>query len=280
MCRYVIGLELCVASFTVGMHIRQLAMGFRDLPELPAARELNGQPEDTRTFTDSMVGRRPRLSHSPSTVILLSTSGAIIIGAVSCLIYLAVVRGSSIWVKWLSLSLLFAPFGVFARNGFDAALNPSANPNGSCRPRFFYVGTLAANVLACALVAVIGVWQETHGDINFRILMLSGEGSKKDVSGNVFAVVVAGALETGFCGCLSTASSLAGEIWKLLLVPTWHHQTLGGQSFGNNYKPKKSELGQTRFPKEAYKYAASTVSLSLGVGLGLLGGLRNAKPSW
>lgn len=110
--------------------------------------------------------------------------------------------GSRYWC----LSLTFAPFGVFLRYWCSRLLNPHYWPHR------FLLGTFVANILATMVLAVLALVQ-------------NGVDTSSVTSGTtvVTAIVahpgltcdVVKALADGFCGCLSTVSTMVSELFAI-----------------------------------------------------------------
>ena len=158
--------------------------------------------------------------------------------------------------RWIGPSLLLVPLGVAARAKLGAKLNPKRPP--------YFLGTLAGNLTAVALVAFTKAWAAAHpvGDNDDG----GGGGGSDDDSGEETARLVLAALGTGFAGCLSTASTLASEV-RVLITPL--------PDEGKN-RDDKVKAPPPLFPSGAYKYAGATAASSVALALAIYAPLRDA----
>ncbi|ODV87145.1 hypothetical protein CANARDRAFT_190540, partial [[Candida] arabinofermentans NRRL YB-2248] len=100
------------------------------------------------------------------------------------------------WKQDWSFMLLFGPFGCFLRYWLSRFNSKS----------WFPIGTFAANIIGCALIAILSI-------------LLFGQDSSGNmlVTGKLNIDVLHG-LITGFCGSLTTISTLVHELYWLKIV--------------------------------------------------------------
>ena len=186
---------------------------------------------------------------------------AILVTAVAAALFLVVARpdgtnaADGFRSRWIGLSLLLAPLGVAARAKLGAKLNPKRPP--------YFLGTLAGNLAAVALVAFAKAWAAAHPVDDDDD---SGGGSSSDDSSEETARLVLAALGTGFAGCLSTASTLASEV-RVLITPL---PDKGRDRDDTDKSPPPL------FLSGAYKYAGATAASSVALALAIYAPLRDA----
>lgn len=182
---YLLGLELAYVSFQVGI---DSAQGFAALVEkVQSERERGGRPRWLAPKPEHLNRRWASL------VLFFPLSVALMIAAAI---------GTSLDVKvigrrYLWLALATAPFGTLVRY-FLSRLNG----RGLGQRRYLQwlpIGTLATNTLASMLEAVLSVTNLAATNSNSTLII--------------------GALQLGFCGCMSTVSTLVNEMSALHAQP-------------------------------------------------------------
>lgn len=127
--------------------------------------------------------------------IICITGGA---GYIACVI-LTIVEPS--WRYW-TFSLLFAPWGVFARFWISRFLNPISSK--------FMVGTFTLNFLAVIILSIMILLQ--YGTSVKSSVAVAYVGSSSRLITTILQCQVVRAVGDGFCGCLSTVSTLINEL--------------------------------------------------------------------
>lgn len=178
-CGYIIGSELAYVSFQVGI---DSAKGFAVLVEkVQVRRERSGRPR--------WVAPRPEHLNRrwASLVLFLPLSFALM---------LAAAIGTSLDVnvigrRYLWLALAIAPFGTLVRY-FLSRLNGRGLGRERAHLRWLPLGTLATNIGASLLEAALSVTNLAATNKNSTFII--------------------GALQLGFCGSMSTVSTLVNEL--------------------------------------------------------------------
>ena len=179
----VMTLAASMGAFVFGVHLASLLLPERFLLDLQRRSKATESPSPPPEMGHQQHSPAPDRPPPHALLDALSVLVFVLLWLAACLISYYVER----WRGIVMFSLVLAPLGTWARF-YLSQLNP--------RIARFPLGTFLANLLGTALLALCVTLQMTGNRTRLRCQILQG-------------------FDDGFCGCLTTVSTLVAEIRKL-----------------------------------------------------------------